>query len=65
VEQIVSTHLLDAAFLLMVLGRFRSSQHARNHKGEKLSRQREKLERETGLEFGHIYVCLCLPKTSY
>jgi hypothetical protein len=46
VEQIVSTRLLDAAYLRTVLGKFRSSQPTRDHNTAKLTRQREKLEAE-------------------
>jgi DNA invertase Pin-like site-specific DNA recombinase len=46
VEEIVSTELLDTAFLRTVLSRFQSSQPARDENAGKLARQREKLEAE-------------------
>jgi DNA invertase Pin-like site-specific DNA recombinase len=46
VERIISTQLLDAAFLRTAIARFRSKQPARDQNVAKLVRQREKLEVE-------------------
>jgi DNA invertase Pin-like site-specific DNA recombinase len=46
VERIISTRLLDAAYLRTILGRFRSNQPARDDNAEKVALQREKLEAE-------------------
>jgi hypothetical protein len=46
VEQIVSAHLLDAAFLRTILRTVQNSQPARNQETAKLARERHKLEAE-------------------
>jgi hypothetical protein len=46
VDRIISTHLLDAPYLRMILGKFRSAEPPLDHNAEKLSCQREKLEAE-------------------
>jgi site-specific DNA recombinase len=46
VERVVSTQLLDAAYLRTVLGKLRSSQPTRGREAGKLAHQREKLEAE-------------------
>jgi DNA invertase Pin-like site-specific DNA recombinase len=51
VEDIMSTQLLDAPYLRIVLGKFRSSQPTRDRDAEKHARQREKLEAERQMLF--------------
>jgi DNA invertase Pin-like site-specific DNA recombinase len=46
VERIISTQLLDAAYLRTVIGKFRSGEPRRDHEAEKLSHEREKFEAE-------------------